>query len=175
MNDSRSAFLWPQYFSPMSLLENLERLITERGSSAILKERIDLIRDQVAALERKNSELGSSLKLAEAKVIVLEAENQKLRDTVRAYETPDKQLSDDTAAVLRHLFKYGDEASADFVAYEMHLTESVVQYHFDLLKARGFIRFSRPYMRTADIAPGGPAFRLTPEGRAYYMQHLAVG
>ncbi|MDB6168270.1 MAG: hypothetical protein JWM88_1134 [Verrucomicrobia bacterium] len=157
----------------MSLLENLERLITERGSSAILKERIDLIREQIAALERKNTQLVESLKLAEAKAVVLEAENKELRNQLKAHERNDEKLGDATVTVLRFLFERGDEASADFAAYELRQPESVVEHHFDILRQRGFIRQSGRYMRTADIAPGGPAFRLTPEGRAFYMQLTA--
>lgn len=157
----------------MSLLENLERLITERGSSAILKERIDLIREQVTALERKNTQLADGLKLAEAKVVVLEAENKELRNQLQAIQRANEKLGDATFAVLRYLFERGDEASADFAAYELRQSESVVDHHFDILRQRGFIRQSGRNMRTADIAPGGPAFRLTPEGRAFYMQLTA--
>lgn len=56
-------------------LDLIEKLITEHGSSSILKERLELIREQLAALETKNAELGD--KLAEA-----QAEIERLRSLV---------------------------------------------------------------------------------------------
>jgi len=50
----------------MGLLDGFEKLITEHGSAAILKERIALINDKHAELERKTARL--------------EGENQKLRE-----------------------------------------------------------------------------------------------
>ena len=41
----------------MGLLDGIERLITEHGSAAILRERISLARDQYAALESDAAEL----------------------------------------------------------------------------------------------------------------------
>jgi DNA repair exonuclease SbcCD ATPase subunit len=52
----------------MGLLESIDKLITERGSAAILRERLDLLREQgqaindkVAALEQENSRLKREL------------------------------------------------------------------------------------------------------------------
>jgi len=54
------------------ILDGIEKLINEHGSSVILKERIALAREQYAALERKVIEL-------ERKVSELKAENEGLR------------------------------------------------------------------------------------------------
>lgn len=153
----------------MNLFAPLEKLINEHGSAAIMKERLELLRDQFKALEDKNRELADNLRLAEAKVTVLEAENRDFRSK---QEVPPTQirLEPQTRAILTYLFEYGEDASADFVGYNLGIKTSIAEYHFDILKRHGFIRFKRPYMRTADIAPSGPSYVLTAEGRAAHME-----
>lgn len=56
----------------MGLLDGLEKLITEHGSAAILKERIALANDKYAALEQKLSE-------SETRAMNLDAETKTLR------------------------------------------------------------------------------------------------
>lgn len=56
----------------MGLLDGLERLITEHGSAAILKERIALANDKYATLEKRAAEL--------------EAENRRLREQNKQLE-----------------------------------------------------------------------------------------
>lgn len=46
----------------MGLLDGLERLITEHGSAAILRERIQLANDKHAALEAKLKESEATLR-----------------------------------------------------------------------------------------------------------------
>jgi tRNA(Ile2) C34 agmatinyltransferase TiaS len=41
----------------MGLLANLERLVNEHGSAVILKERLELLRDQAKALEKRVADL----------------------------------------------------------------------------------------------------------------------
>jgi hypothetical protein len=45
----------------MGIFESIEKLITEHGSAAILKERLSLVAEQHAALERENEELQRKL------------------------------------------------------------------------------------------------------------------
>ena len=51
--------------NPLALLE---KLINEHGSSAILKERLELLRDQMAALQGENAKLKTDLAAARAEV-----------------------------------------------------------------------------------------------------------
>ena len=61
-------------------LKLIEKLINEHGSSSILKERLELIRDQLSALKARNDEL-------EAKLALARQENERLRRLV-----PDKRF-----------------------------------------------------------------------------------
>jgi predicted RNA-binding Zn-ribbon protein involved in translation (DUF1610 family) len=61
----------------MDIFGGIEKLITEHGSAAILRERIDLAAQQYAILERENA----SLKL---RISTLEAENNSLKEQARS-------------------------------------------------------------------------------------------
>lgn len=48
------------------LLNKLEALINERGSAAVLREHLALLRERVGALERENADLRTQLQQAQA-------------------------------------------------------------------------------------------------------------
>lgn len=64
----------------MGLLDGIERLITEHGSAAILRERIALANDQYSALEAENKILKSENER-------LKLDNEKLQEKVRNFES----------------------------------------------------------------------------------------
>lgn len=68
----------------MGLLEGIDKLITEHGSAAILRERIALARDQYAALEARAADLQKENQH-------LNSVNTELQARIRALE---QQLSD---------------------------------------------------------------------------------
>ncbi|GAA4424630.1 hypothetical protein [Acidovorax lacteus] len=49
-----------------ALLKQMEALINERGSAAVLREHLALLRERVGALERENSDLRAQLQQAKA-------------------------------------------------------------------------------------------------------------
>ena len=57
------------------LFENIEKLITEHGSAAILRERLELANEQYAVLERRCQQL-------DEQVAMLEEENQRLQSDI---------------------------------------------------------------------------------------------
>ena len=70
----------------MSLLDGLEKLITEHGSAAILKERITLANDKYAALEAKLVASELRVKKLEPENEVLRLDNEQLKQQNRALE-----------------------------------------------------------------------------------------
>jgi DNA-directed RNA polymerase subunit RPC12/RpoP len=69
----------------MGLLDGIEKLITEHGSAAILKERIALARDQYEALERRAAELQTeNARLCAANEGLLEKARQLERELSQA-------------------------------------------------------------------------------------------
>ena len=67
-------------------LSEIEKLITEHGSAAILKERIALANDKYAALEQKLSVCDAANKELHSENETLRLDNGKLKEQVRAFE-----------------------------------------------------------------------------------------
>lgn len=156
----------------MSILSDLERLITERGSAAITKERLALLQDQFNVLKKEKEDLVKKLDLANSKIVFLEAKNKQLEQKDAKTKADEEDgFDENTETVLKFLFEYGEEVSSDYVAYELQAQESLIEYHFDLLREKGFIRQTRAFMRTADLARGGPAYSLTASGRKFCIQN----
>ena len=63
----------------MGFLDSIERLITEHGSAAILRERISLANDQYALLEKKVSDLQADNER-------LKLENSKIQEQIKNLE-----------------------------------------------------------------------------------------
>lgn len=77
------------------VLAEIERLITEHGSAAILRERLGLASEQYAALEKKVAEL-------QAEKERLESENSELKQKVWSLEGIAKQISNPSGYVCDH-------------------------------------------------------------------------
>ncbi len=65
----------------MSLFDNLEKLVNERGSAAIMRERLSLAEDKYAALERK---LANAREDHEQQVAKLKAEVGKVAEELKS-------------------------------------------------------------------------------------------
>jgi regulator of replication initiation timing len=63
----------------MGLLDGLEKLINEHGSSTILRERIELANDKYAVLESKVAVLDSNVANLESEKSALHSENEALK------------------------------------------------------------------------------------------------
>jgi hypothetical protein len=79
----------------MGLLDEIEKLITEHGSAAILKERLLLVADKYAALEKALAACESTAKVTFSEKQALELENLKLKEKVQILE---QRLSENTQA-----------------------------------------------------------------------------
>src|SRR5882762_11100078 len=77
----------------MSILSDIERLITEHGSAAILRERLALIADQAKALEKQIEDL-------KRKVAALEQEKSRLNAELAA-KTREEQFVEHRGALFK--------------------------------------------------------------------------
>ena len=75
----------------MGLLDGIEKLITEHGSAAILRERIALANDKYSALQSENFALKSQNEILKSENEALKLDNKKLQEQRRHDE---KKLSD---------------------------------------------------------------------------------
>lgn len=79
----------------MGIFQDIERLITEHGSAAILRERLSLAADQYAALEKKVTEL-------KAENARLQTENSELQEQVRNHKSSTTPNSNPSGYVCDH-------------------------------------------------------------------------
>ena len=101
---------------PIPLLGEIERLINERGSAAIMKERLALANDQYIALERKLSDALSDSKESQLREQAAELRASNLETEKLRLELDVQKLKEEVAS-LKHaeplVLKFGIYWSAD--------------------------------------------------------------
>ena len=147
----------------MGFLDSIERLITEHGSAAILKERIGLANDKYAALE-------SRLKDAESRCETLSTENARLAARVAELEPIQKgALSLDPLTEQALLFvSKASHAYAAAVASRLAISDQLARNHLELLADAGLLHFSLSASPAARNE--GPRYSLSSEGRRFLAE-----
>ena len=77
-----------QTASDMNPLEIIQKWITEHGSAAILRERVAILKDHVAGLERENSALKDQLAECQARTKELQSQADVLSEKIKALTDP---------------------------------------------------------------------------------------
>lgn len=83
-------------------LAEIERLITEHGSAAILRERLAFAAEQYAALEKKVSDLQAQVAELQAENRCLSSENSELKEQVRNLKNAPTQNSNPDGYACDH-------------------------------------------------------------------------
>lgn len=65
------------------VFELLDKLVTEHGSAAILREHVGLLKAQYAAMEAEKDRLKADLEHAQTKVLELEVQTQQLKQQLQ--------------------------------------------------------------------------------------------
>jgi chaperonin cofactor prefoldin len=160
------------------MLNMIEKLINEHGSSTILKERILLISDKYDALDEK-------LKMSEQKVEFLDRENSFLKNKIESLESEinatlqnssgTSKLDDVKNNILKMLFSASDGISKEDMANKLSLEIGVVNYHFDELNDMNFLDFPRLVMGSALTGSKGGQFqKISQEGRKYVVEVIGT-
>jgi len=83
----------------MIILDQIEKLINEHGSAAILRDHLALFKDQVLSTEAKITDLTNKVQMLDqekavlnAKVSQLTKDNEELRSKVKQYEEAPRGL-----------------------------------------------------------------------------------
>ena len=129
----------------MGLLDSIEKLITEHGSAAILRERISLANDQYSALEQRNAELqadNAALKAEQeslrAEVERLRLHNEKLTQQqatqpnlrVAGHTEPLEEIRENILVALAG----ASEMMADRIALNLKVSDALATFHLEELK-----------------------------------------
>lgn len=155
------------------VFSEIERLITEHGSAAILKERLALAADQYGVLEKKipifaneNAQLKSenaSLRLD------LEKAQEKIRDLEEKLIERHGQRLEKVRENILDILSSIDEASATQIAGILHIKEVVVEYHLNELNAG-----TDPFISASRSVHTPTTWHLNQPGRAYLIKHNLI-
>lgn len=164
------------------MLEMLEKLINEHGSSTILKERLLLFSDKYSMLEDKNYHLKERNEELESKLQKAKEEIKRLQKIVDAYSKnqSSEQLDKIPGQILEFLFDVNTNISKEQVSRETGIEASMVSYHFDILKGLEFLsqstvgRKSSGFVSGRDSSYTPPTFSITLKGRKYVIETIRI-
>jgi len=137
-----------------ALSEQLQKLINEHGSAAILRDHLALFKDQVLLLEKENLRLSnetSTYKINEEKfnsdIEHLKKENEILLSKIQKYEQPTEQashgdfLEEIKVNILIFMSKY-EETYAQNIASTLNISLPVAQFHLEELQDADMVNAS---------------------------------
>jgi hypothetical protein len=166
----------------MSLTALIEKLISEHGSSAILfKEHLELLRDQISALEKENVALKSENAILKEKGNTIPSQlNKPMKQIEPLNQVIGRVKKDDTKAhfdaitekVLKLFFDKGRELSVEEIAAILSMDIKTARNHFDLLLEGKLIIQTTSDDKSSWTRESTPAlFELTYLGRKYVIEN----
>ena len=157
----------------LPFLGEIERLINERGSAAIMRERLALANDQYVALERKLAECEARAQRLEAENQRFELENLRLKERTRALEAQiaDRQgarLDEMQEKILQLLPQHGSVTDRQIAAI-LKSEHQLAVYHLEELRKKKFV--DAAHFAGSDWAGEAPRseWHLAQPGRAYLV------
>ena len=148
------------------MLEILEKLINEHGSSVILKERLELINDKYEAIEGK---------LANAEKEMLKQQVAELRDQISASKPAMDELPQEQQAILKILFNTNKSVRDELIARELNLEIGVLNYHLDELLEKKLLNHPSYIMGSAFTGHSGYREQsISKKGRKYFIEIIGT-
>jgi hypothetical protein len=153
-----------------NIFGEIERLITEHGSASILRERLELAKEQYAALEKKNSDLQGENKTLRQKVDQFQEEIETLKQRLGSQTDSPSDFDEDAHKILKAFFNHPGDISLDEVAVSVGIDGAMAKYHFDLLIEADFITQTRTEFK--GWRSSTPAlYSITAKGRKYVVKN----
>lgn len=154
------------------ILGEIEKLIIEHGSALILKQRIELAREQYSALERKLAESEAMVLKLGTERQAFELETYKLKEKVRALEAElteraGERLDPLAEKILRLLAEENDH-TAESIAQIHGIATALAEFHLNELRENRMVgaEYNAIYPTT---------WHLAQEGRRYLVTHGFLG
>jgi hypothetical protein len=125
-----------------ALSEQLQKLINEHGSAAILRDHLALFKDQVVLLEKDNTKLAAEndilkrkIEESESKINQITKDNEELRGKIQKNEhNSHGNLLDETKANILVFLAKHDKPNASQIAGSLNINEQIVKFHLTELK-----------------------------------------
>lgn len=154
----------------MGILDGIEKLITEHGSAAILRERIALAKDEHAALEKKITALQEENAKLKGENQGLELDNYKLKDKIGNLEKELVQvhgsaLEKEAEEIIALLAQAGHSLTLQHIAAKLGVHPTKAEHFLNGLSEQEYVGMSGNY------ATGQRTFHLYPKGQEYAVKH----
>ena len=151
-----------------ALSEQLQKLINEHGSAAILRDHLALFKDQVVLLEKKSSLLDSENEELKAKVKQLTKDIEDQRNKIKEYEQASHGdlLEEIKVNILLFMSKY-EETYAQNIASTLKIGLQTAQFHLEELQDAGFVDASY-------FMGGETSWYLAQGGRKYLVRNNLI-
>ena len=156
----------------MGLLDSIEKLITEHGSAAILRERIALANDKHAALEKKAATLESENAALKVQVQVAQAENERLRAEIAALKEKSTEAQSGQSSRLEEvrekilvLLAERDGIADQQIAQALGIGPQVAAFHLQELQSASMVRC------TLRVGQRFTPWHVSQEGRRYLVSN----
>jgi len=165
----------------MNPIAYIEKVINEHGSSAILRERLDLLKNQISLVEKKNDALKPDNAILKSRKNTIEFQLHKATKKIeRLHQLIQKLERDDaktrlgavTENILKMFFYRRRELSVNEVAATLSIDVSTTRYHFDLLSKNNLIEQTRVGFVSLKGYRRDPQFGLTSSGREYVFRNI---
>jgi regulator of replication initiation timing len=151
----------------MGLIEAIEKLLTEHTSAEVQRQRVELVKEQCAALEKKLAELQSENQALKKEKQGLVAETQRLGLELSAQKASSASLSPEKQRALIAVARLG-RPNTNRVATALNLNPILVEQCLTELERGhflyGHIYFGRPQEYT-----------LAEAGRKYLIENKLLG
>ena len=155
----------------MNPFKEIERLITEHGSAAILRERLALAADKYAALEEENQQLAAARDGLVNRLTRVESENNALKAAKHRSSVTPEGFDDTTHNLLGTFFDLDGLAPLSVISLRADLARPSLSYHLDLLQDAGFVeRLRGRLVRYAGAPRPEPKYSITAKGRKYAVK-----
>jgi DNA repair exonuclease SbcCD ATPase subunit len=146
------------------MLEMLEKLINEHGSSTILRERLELFSDKYSMLEEKNKHLEERNKDLESTLSEAKKEIERLEKTVQANSNTGEKIHKNEEKILKYLFDTNSSFFASHLAGHFSIPIGHVEYHLTNLEDLDYVHGN--YAAMVDTS-----YEIADKGRKYIVEN----
>ena len=159
------------------MLNLIDKLINERGSANIMKDRLGLKDDELAAMQRElssvidsYSNLESENKQLKISLDTAHQEVDRLNEIIKASteSQSNEKLDEVKENILKTFFNVNGHAGIAHLSSHLSIDKGLVQYHIDILKENKLI----------DLGPlmiNSPAtYKLSKAGRKYVVEVIGL-
>lgn len=157
------------------MLNMFEKLINEHGSSAILKERIELINDKYEAMQGKFDNSEKENELLRKEVGVLKQQISTLQSQVASAQPQSNELPKEQQDILKLLFIANDYVRDELIARELNLEMGMLTYHLDELLEKKLL--DMPSYISGSEFTGSTGYSeqgISTKGRKYFVEHIST-